>query len=222
MRKFSWRDLIGEPQLCEGGRLASVVFCNPCECECPLFREALRRLGINKQHFLEVMDRFKVVVDGYNLALAPSPERPDERRDKSLLKLGWSLSKYLNYKFEILCHLIPKSRLQKAFNKGLLRQFALQMLDLNTKKIYRALAWANLDLHIALIIEILEKRPLEDESIEKLLSTTKSKYVGVRLPTSLLNAIDTVIEKGLADSRSEVIRKALLSYLSQLGTPSIE
>ena len=36
MRKFSWRDLIGEPQLCEGGKLASVVFCNPYECECPL------------------------------------------------------------------------------------------------------------------------------------------------------------------------------------------
>ena len=44
--KYSWRNLIGEPPLCEGGRLASIVFCcDPRRKPCMILDEALRMLG---------------------------------------------------------------------------------------------------------------------------------------------------------------------------------
>jgi len=219
LKKYSWRDLIGEPPLCEGGRLASIVFCcDPRKKYCPLLEEALKVLGISKVKLISVMEKYKIPapkIDGScfgNLAFCPSPEKPSKDRDRALLSMGWSLSKYLKYKFNILTELIPKDELDVAFSKRLLRQFAIEALDLETRKVYRALALGN--TKIMLITEIFRSGKLRDRQIEAVCLGTE--YVGVRIPKDIVSALDELVERGLIESRSDGIRRALLLYLRAL------
>lgn len=218
--KYSWRHLIGEPQLCEGGRLASIVFCcDPREKPCPILDEALRMLGVSKEKFIEVMEKHKIKVprrDGScfgNLAFCPSIEKDSRDRDMYLLEKGLSPSWYLKYKFNILKDLLPEeSRLEFAFSNRLLRQFAVEMLDLETKKVYRALGMGSITGRILLLTEIFSEDVLRDENLSAELG--KTEYVGVRLPKDLVEKLDELVEKKVVASRSDGIRRALALYLS--------
>jgi len=222
--KYSWRNLIGEPPLCEGGRLASIVFCcDPRRKACPVFDEALNMLGINRDDFIRVMEENKIPIpekDGScfgNLAFCPSPEKPSKDRDEALLKMGWSLSKYLKYKFEILRSLIPPEKMDYAFNTRVLKQFAVEALDLETRKVYKALALGNIKSGTILITEIFREKDLKDKQVEAILSQTE--YVGVRIPRDIVNELDELVAKGIIESRSDGIRRALLLYLGALKKP---
>jgi len=222
--KYSWRNLIGEPPLCEGGRLASIVFCcDPRKKACPVFEEALRMLGISRDDFIRVMEEHKIPVperDGTcfgNLAFCPSPEKPSKDRDEVLLKMGWSLSKYLKYKFELLRRLVPPDKMDYAFNTRVLKQFAVEALDLETRRVYKALALGNLRSGTLLITEIFKEQDLKDKQVEAVLSQTE--YVGVRIPKDIINELDELVAKGIIESRSDGIRRALLLYLGALKKP---
>jgi len=222
--RYSWRDLIGEPQLCEGGRLASIVFCcDPRRKWCPILEEALKMLGLTAEDYVNAMEKRGVKIserDGTcfgNLAFCPSPEKPSRDRDEALLRMGWSLSKYLKYKFNILRDLVPPNKLDYAFNTRVLRQYAVEMLDLETKRVYKALALGNVRSRTLMITEIFRRRDLKDRQVEVVLSQTE--YVGVRIPKDIVRELDELVAKGLLKSRSDGIRRALLLYLGALKKP---
>jgi len=219
--RYSWRDLIGEPQLCEGGRLASIVFCcDPRRKRCPVLEEALKMLGLTVEDFVRVMEKHRIPVpekDGTcfgNLAFCPSLEKPSKDRDGFLIRKGWSLTKYLKYKFSILKDLVPPNRLDYAFGTRVLRQYAVEMLDLETKKVYRVLALGNIRSGTLMITEVFGEQDLRDRQVGILLSQTE--YVGVRIPRDLVEQLDELVEKGIVESRSDGIRRALMLYLSAL------
>jgi len=220
-RRYSWRSLIGEPQLCEGGRLASIVFCcDPRRRPCPVLEEALGMLGISRERFLAVMEARGIPIperDGTcfgNLAFCPSLEKPSRDRDEALLRMGWSLERYLRYKFEILRELVPPEKLDLAFSARVMKQFAVEALDLETGRVYRALALGSIRSGTLLITEVFREHDLRDRQVEAVLRRTE--FVGVRIPRELLEQLDELVEKGIIGSRSDGIRRALLLYLSAL------
>jgi len=215
--KYSWRSLLGVPPLCQGGVLASIVFCcDPRTRECNFFDAALKKLGITKQRFLSVMKKHSMKVGDYDLAFAPSLEQDDMRRDMALLSAKMSLTEFLKYKFEILRDLIPEQKLDYAFKTPLVKLYALQILDIESKKVIRALAIG--DLRQFVVTEIFDERRLKKKFLDKL---EKTRYVAVRLPPDLLDKLDQAVEEGLGKSRSDLIRKALLFYLSSMEKPQI-
>jgi predicted metal-binding transcription factor (methanogenesis marker protein 9) len=207
MKYNSWRSLIGETQLCEGGRLSSIVFCcDPRKNFCPILDIALHELGIEKEDFIKIMDKH----DAYNLAFCPSLEKEDKKRDEILLKNNWGPSKYLQYKFEILEELLGK-RIEEAFSKRLFKQFAMEILDPETSQVYKTIALGDLKNKIFIVTEIVEESKLEEKIEEDL---EKLEFVGVRMPKNLIKKIDEMISLGYASSRSDLIRKSLHLYLS--------
>jgi len=219
--RFSWRDLIGEPPLCEGGRLASVIFCcDPRVKPCQILDEALKMLGVSKDDFIKVMEKNKVKIqkrDGScfgNLAFCPSPEKPSKDRDQALLRMGWSLSRYLKYKLGLLKELVPPDKLKVAFTVRVLKQYAIELLDLETRKVCRALALGNIRTGTIMITEVFREQDLSDRQVETVLSQTE--YVGVRIPRDIVAELDDLIEKGVIGSRSDGIRRALILYLGAL------
>ena len=219
--KFSWRDLIGEPPLCEGGRLVSIVFCcDPRRVKCPILEKAFEMLDLTAEEFVRVMERHGkpvVEVDGTcygNLAFCPSPEKESKDRDKTLLKMGWNLTRYLKYKFEILCNLLPPDKLKLAFRERVMKQYAIELLDLETKRVYRALALGNIEAGMFIVTEVFNEKDLINNKVETILSSTE--YVGVRIPSHLIKQLDDLVEKGIIKSRSDGIRRALQLYLTAL------
>lgn len=220
--RLSWRDLIGEPPLCEGGRLASIIFCcDPRKVVCPVLEEALKMIGISKEDFVKVMEECKIPTlekDGTcfgNLAFCPSPEKPSRDRDETLLKLGWSLSKYLRYKFEILRKLVSPEKLDYVFTTRVLRQFAVTALDLETRKVYRMLTLGNVRGGIMLITEVFDESELRGNVRDAL---GRTEYVAVRIPKDMVAELDDLVSKGIIESRSDGIRRALALYLNALKT----
>lgn len=219
--KYTWRNLIGEPQLCEGGRLASIVFCcDPRVKQCPILDMALSKLGVTREKFIEVMVKHEIPVprkDGScygNLAFCPSLERESMDRDTFLLRKHWTLSRYLKYKFRILVDLIGEEKLEEAFTTRIMKQYALQLLDLETRHVYKAFALGNIESRTIMLTEVFDEKTLEDKQVESVLSGTE--YVGVRIPRDLLSVLDDLVDKGVVASRSDGIRRALQLYLSSL------
>jgi len=212
---------VGEPPLCKGGRLASIVFCcDPKRKPCPIFEEALKMIGISRDDFIRVMDENKKHIpekDGTcfgNLAFCPSPEVPSKDRDEALFKMGWSLSKFLKFKFDLLKNLVPPEKLDYVFSTRVLNQFAVEILDLETRKVYKALALGNIKSGTMLITEKFGEKELRDEQVSAVLSQTE--FVGVRIPKDLLSVLDELVANGIVESRSDGIRRALMLYLGAL------
>jgi len=220
--KYTWRELIGEPQLCEGGRLISIVFCcDPRKKKCPILEEALRVLGLTVDDFIRVMEKHSVPiknVDGTgfgDLAFCPSLEKESKDRDTYLLENGWGIIRYLKYKFEILKDLIPQDKWEYAFETRLVKQYAIEALELDTQRVYKAFALGNINGTL-IITEVFKGSDLKDKELKS--AITKTEYVGVRIPKDLISRLDVLVEKGVINSRSDGIRRALMLYLSALST----
>jgi len=195
-----------------------VFCCDPRKKRCELFERALKLLGITEEHFVAVMEKHRVPVeekDGScfgSLAFCPSPEKESKDRDEALLRMGWSLTKYLKYKFEILRELVPPDKLDLAFSTRLVKQYALEILDLETRRVYKAFAVGNLETGVLTVTEIFKENSLRDRQVETALSNTA--YVAARIPRDLVDKLDELVKKGVINSRSDGIRRALLFYLN--------
>ena len=152
-----------------------------------------------------------------NLAFCPSLEKPSKDRDEALRKLGWSVTDYLRYKFRLLMQLILKNQLKRVFSERVLKQYAVDVLDLETKRVYKAFALGNISSGILRITEVFREGELDDRQVEDVL--TRTEFVGVRIPRDLLAELDSLIKRGIVKSRSDGIRRALAVYLSALRTP---
>ncbi len=219
-RIYTWRDLVGEPQLCKGGRLCSIVFC--CDIRqrpCYLFEKALEMIGLTINDYLEILE--KKILPEYgkplkridntafgNLVFAPSLEEESRDRDEFLLQNKWSPKDYLAYKFAILKTIVPKDKLDLVFRERLLKPLAVNVLDLESQQIYKATALGNLRLGLVVITRLIDNpRILEDLEVKEML--VGSDFVGIRLPKSLTKALDDLVAQGIFKSRSEAIVKAI-------------
>jgi len=209
--RYSWKSLVGEVNICGGGHLAAIVFCcDPRKKRCPFRDFALKMLGIDKERFIEVKDRLGVEAPGTcfgNLAYCCSPEKTCPRRDKVLAELGWSYSRYLQYKWRILEELISREDLVWAFTERVLRQYGIELLELDTQRVYRALGYGNVRMKAVWINEVVDEESLGDEELARELGETE--FVGVRVPKSTLRELDELVGQGMFKSRSHAIRAAI-------------
>jgi len=213
-RKFSWRNLVGEVNICGGGHLAAIVFCcDPRKKRCPFRDYALKRLEISVDRFVEVKDKHKIegkVCFG-NLAYCCSPEKNCSARDRVLAELGWSYTKYLQYKWEIFKDLVPKDKWELAFTERVLKQYAMELLELDTRKIYKAMGYGNIGMKAIWISEVVDDNTVLKNDVGKELGETE--FVGVRVPRTILRKIDDLVDRGVFKSRSQAIRSGLTLLL---------
>jgi len=207
---YTWKNLVGEPNLCGGGHLASIVFCcDPRRKKCPFRDYALARLGISKEMFVEIKEKHRVESDTCfgNLAYCCSPEKNCPRRNKALYSLKWNFRQYLQYKWEILKDLVPREMMDRAFTERVLRQYGMELLELDTQKVYRALGFGNIDMKAVWITEVVKSENLANEDLGKELK--ESEFIGVRMPKVMLRELDELVELGVFESRSQAIRAAV-------------
>jgi predicted metal-binding transcription factor (methanogenesis marker protein 9) len=211
---YGWRYLASIQQLCDGGPLASIVFCcDPRRKKCPVLEKALRILGLTVEEFVSVMERNKIPVlevDGScygNLAFCPSLNVKSRDRDEFLLKNGeWSLSKYLEYKYKLLLELVSRDKLDYLFSKGVVEKYAGFVINTNTGKAFAVVLAGSPELggFRVLTLDDVEYRYIDNVS---------TGYLNVRLPHSVIVELENLVKAGVIESKSEGVRKAILLFL---------
>jgi len=213
--KLDWRSLVGEPNVCGGGHLAAVVFCcDPRVKRCPFRDYALKALGVSKEKFTEVKDRLGVEAPGTcfgNLAYCCSPEKQCPKRDKVLDGLDWSYSRYLQYKWQLLLELVPRESLERAFEERVLKQYGMELLELDTRTVFRAVGYGNVAMKAVWIQDVIDSSSLADEELGRELG--EAEFVGARIPRRILQDIDELVGRGVFKSRSQAIRSGLMLLL---------
>jgi predicted metal-binding transcription factor (methanogenesis marker protein 9) len=200
--------------LCDGGPLASIVFCcDPRRRKCPVLEKALLELGLTVEEFVSVMERNKIPVpevDGScygNLAFCPSLNVKSRDRDEFLLKNGeWSLSKYLEYKYKLLLELVSRDKLDYLFSKGVVEKYAGFVININTGKAFAVVLAGSPELggFRVLTLDDVEYRYIDNVS---------TGYLNVRLPHSVIAELESLVKAGVIESKSEGVRKAILLFL---------
>ena len=140
-----------------------------------------------------------------------SPEKNCPVRDRALAKLGWSYTRYLQYKWEIFKDLVPKDKWELAFSERVLKQYAMELLELDNQKIYKALGYGNIGMKAMWISEVVDDNTMLKNDIGKELGETE--FVGVRVPRTILRKIDDLVDRGVFKSRSQAIRSGLTLLL---------
>jgi len=206
-------------QLCDGGPLISIVYCcDPRRRRCAILEAALKELGLTVERFVEVAEENRVPVkeiDGTgfgNLAFCPSPLVRSRDRDEAVFgDEGCGLTKYLEYKLSLLRRLIPEERLPEALTKRVVERFAGVLLSESGHAV-KAVLVGNLE---AGGLRVLRAEPLDAPEPGPL----SEAFLGVRLPRDVLRQLDALVKAGLASSRSECVRKAVLLFLQTVRSP---
>jgi predicted metal-binding transcription factor (methanogenesis marker protein 9) len=212
-----WKCLAAAQQLCDGGPLASIVFCcDPRRKKCPILERALRELGLTTEEFVSVMERHRVPVpevDGScygNLAFCPSLDVKSRDRDEFLLKSSeWSVSKYLEYKYELLLDLIPRDKLDYAFSRGVVEKYAGVVINTNTGKALAVVLAGSPELGGFRVLRI-------DEVEYSYVDNVSTGYLNVRLPHSVIVELESLVEAGIIKSKSDAARRAILLFLQAI------
>ena len=207
------------PQLCDGGPLISIVYCcDPRRRRCAILEAALGELGLTVERFVEVAEENRVPVkeiDGTgfgNLAFCPSPLVRSRDRDEAVFgDEGCGLTKYLEYKLSLLRRLIPEERLPEALTKRVVERYAGVLLSEGGHAV-KAVLVGNLE---AGGLRVLRAEPLDAPEPGPL----SEAFLGVRLPRDVLEQVDALVKAGLASSRSECVRKAVLLFLQTVKPP---
>jgi len=185
---------------------------------CPIVEHALKMLGLTKEEFAEAMRRHGVEtpsIDGTcfdNLAFCPPLDHPSRDRDEALKRLGWDAVRYAKFKWDLLTKILPKEKLRTAMNARIVSQFAISLLDLETRREYKAFGLGNIDLKLVKLTEVFRESDLRDREVEEALRN--SEFIAARIPKQILEEIDVLIAKGIVKSRSDAIRRALMLYIS--------
>jgi len=212
-----WRSLASIQQLCDGGPLASIVFCcDPRRKKCPVLEKALRELGLTVEEFVSVMEMHKIPVpevDGScygNLAFCPSLDVKSRDRDEFLLSNNeWSLSKYLEYKYELLLDLVSHDKLDYAFSRGVVEKYAGFVINTNTGRALAVVLAGSPELGGFRVLRI-------DEVEYSYVDNVSTGYLNVRLPHSVIVELESLVKAGVILSKSDAARKAILLFLQAI------
>jgi predicted metal-binding transcription factor (methanogenesis marker protein 9) len=214
MFMFSWRDLENIPHLCEGGVLASIVFCcDPRKVRCPLIQKALNELGLTLDQYLSVVEKLGVPLQTFdgtcysNLAFCPSLTHVSRDRDEFLYNKMWTVEMYLKYKFRILKTLLNNDveKMLFAFSRKLLGRYIAVILDVDTNEMFRAMLVGDISRK-AFRIDRIERVSVEP------VPSSNDVVVSVRIPLAIAKRLKE-LEKEKSVSKSEFIRRALQLFL---------
>jgi predicted metal-binding transcription factor (methanogenesis marker protein 9) len=214
-----WKRLASVQQLCDGGPLASIVFCcDPRRKRCPVLERALRELGLTVEEFVSVMERHRVPVpevDGScygNLAFCPSLEVKSRDRDEFLLRSdGWSVSKYLEYKYELLLDLIPRDKLDYAFSKSVVGKYVGAVIDANTGRALAVVLVGDPELGGFRVLRVEDAECSFVDNADYL-----DGYLNVRLPRDVVAELESLVKAGVIRSKSDAARRAILLFLQAI------
>ena len=211
-----WEELVKLENLCGGAPLASLVFCCGEEKRCPIRATALKMLEIEPERYVEVKEKYRIDAEETcfgNLAYCCSLNRSCDARDSALRRIGMSPAEYLQYKFKILKELIPKEKLNLAFEKRVMHKFAFELVSINNTDVgYRGLALGNPDFMNSLLILSCEPiRPNISDDVKN--EVKKSEFISFRVTKEQYEKIADIASKG-GCNMSDVIRDALDLYLS--------
>jgi predicted metal-binding transcription factor (methanogenesis marker protein 9) len=214
-----WKRLASAQQLCDGGPLASIVFCcDPRRKKCPILERALRELGLTTEEFVSVMERHRVPVpevDGScygNLAFCPSLDVKSRDRDEFLLRGdGWSVSRYLEYKYELLLDLIPRDKLDYAFSRGVVGKYVGVVINTNTGRALAVVLVGDPELGGFRILRVEDAECNYVDNADYL-----DGYLNVRLPRDVVAELESLVEAGITRSKSDVARRAILLFLQAI------
>jgi len=204
-----YRDLLGEPDLCRGGSINSIVFC--CnKPDCPVLKHALNKLGISYEEYVKIKkEESQIAILDFqevDLAFSRSLETRDESRDLALKKLEWTTTNYLVYKYNILKRFKRAVSNEEVFKEKIIRLFPIFLVDLNEGKTLYGMALGNIELGFLIPKELRDVE--KDETL-----TRDNVFVGVRIPKSMLKQMDDMVSKKLFESRSEIARVGLSMVL---------
>ncbi len=205
--------MVGERNICGGGHLIAICFCCSLEKKCPFRTYALKLLGVDEEQYEEIKEEMKIEAPGTcfgNLAYCCSPEKQCQARDEALRELGWSYTDYLRYKWKITEALVG-DKLDYAKRERVLKQYAIQLLELDTQKEYKAIGYGNVGMKAVWISEVVDSGELGDEELKRELGETV--FLGARVPRFLVEKVDEAIERGLAKTRTEVVKQALALWI---------
>jgi len=211
---YNWKSLASIQQLCDGGPLASIVFCcDPRRKKCPVLEKALRELGLTVNEFVSVMEKHKVPVsevDGScygNLAFCPSLDVKSRDRDEFLLKSSeWAVSKYLEYKYKLLLDLVPHDKLDYAFSRGVVERYVGVVINTSTGKALAVVLVGNPELGGFRVLRV-------DDVEYRYVDNVSTGYLNVRLPHSVIVELESLVKAGVIRSKSDAARKAILLFL---------
>jgi predicted metal-binding transcription factor (methanogenesis marker protein 9) len=212
--KLSWRELERARHLCEGGPLASIVFCcDPKKVRCPLFQKALNELGLTLDKYMSVVERFSIPIQSFdgtcygNMAFCPSLAHVSRDRDEFLYNKMWTAEMYLKYKFRILKALLNNDveAIAFAFSRRLLGRYIAVLLDVDTSEMYRAMLVGDIGRG-AFRIERIEKVSVET------VPSDNGVVVSAMVPPSIAKRLKE-IERDRSLNKSEIIRRALQLFL---------
>lgn len=213
---MKWEDLIKYGNLCDASPLVSIVFCCKANKECPFRNEALKILGISKEEYTEVKEKYKIEAKGTcygNLAYCCSLNVQCESRSNALKELGMTPSDYLKYKYKILKELIPERKLQLALKERVVYLLAFEAVCLNNADVgYKGLAIGNPELMDSfLLLNYQKSTPKLDEAVRD--SIKKEKFLSVRVSRTTYDKLaDIATLNGC--SISDLVRDAINVYLS--------
>ncbi|HDH45029.1 MAG TPA: hypothetical protein ENG66_06545 [Thermococcus sp.] len=213
---IKWEDLIRFNNLCNASPLASIVFCCKVTKPCPYRDEALKILGISKERYTEVKEKYAIKAKGTcygNLAYCCSLEYKCDIRDEALKRLGMSPSDYLKYKFKILKELIPEDKMMGvALKRRVSYNMAFEMVCLHNPNLgFRGIAVGNPNLSdLVLILNFQQVSPHVDVSVRDTLR--KEKFISVRVSKDTYEKlVDLALVNGC--SISDLVRNAINVYL---------
>ncbi|MEM2344755.1 MAG: hypothetical protein QXI73_05520 [Thermoproteota archaeon] len=208
---MSYKDLLGEPDLCRGGRALSIIFC--CNKKnCPILKHTLNMLNLTYDDYLALKKPFKkeVYVNSkkIDLAFSRSLETTDDIKNEVLKKLGWSVTDYLIYKNEIR-KALEKRVDPNLLNKRVIGTFSAVLVDGETKQVYNATALGSIDLKFMILKEVSPQLLSKQEADEE----GREVFVGIRMPKRLLEEMDRLVTRGVFPSRSDIARQGITLFL---------
>jgi hypothetical protein len=145
-----------------------------------------------------------------NLAFCPSLDVKSRDRDEFLLSNNeWSLSKYLEYKYELLLDLVSHDKLDYAFSRGVVEKYAGVVINTNTGKALAVVLAGSPELGGFRVLRI-------DEVEYSYVDNVSTGYLNVRLPHSVISELESLVKAGVILSKSDAARKAILLFLQAI------
>lgn len=203
---MSSRELVGEPDLCRGGRILSIVFC--CNnSKCPILKHVLNKLGLSYEDYANLKEKNGFIVKTekrrINLAFSRSLESNDDARDEALKKAGWTVADYLAYKARLLEELKRKIDRDKQplLKERVIKPFIIEATDADSNEKYRGIALGSIILGFMLLRNI---SGVGGENVSR-----NDEFIGVKVPKKIVAEIDRLIATGHFSSRSDAVRLGL-------------
>jgi len=188
--------------ICCGGSGIALVYCCSTVKDCKLRDKVLYELGISKDMFTKIKEKYTIKADVCfgDLAYCCSLEKDCRKRDRALKKLGMDRRSYIEYKRKIAEELYSIAG-EKLFFVKALHTYVANILDIDSREEFRMILLGDGETFRALFSETLDSVKIAEGKILCVYLTKKE----------LERLIELSRENG--QSLTKFVRGILSSYL---------